>query len=286
MSELSHDARALIDQVRSEDTPRGEDRARIRSKLVGALGAQAFASAAVSSATIQTSTVHAGATAGRTSAGAKLGNMTLLSKGLAVLGAAGAASLVYFAGAGLVSPEVEPRVPSAQEHEAKHELPARPSAEGASVVPAHTSEAERTAHEGHAPAAAASDEPESHLRRTAHKRSRASRSERPAPSTAGEVRAAEAAKSVPQASSLSAELTLLARAERALRERRASDALLLAREHASAFPSGSLSEERDGVETLARCMLGELSPAGAKAFLERAPSSPVAARVRKECGLE
>ena len=84
--------------------------------------------------------------------------------------------------------------------------------------------------------------------------------------------------------SLAQELSLLARAQRALREDDPRTALTIVQEHTARFPEGSLQEERSGIEALARCLLGESDADSVQAFLKRSPSSPLAARVRKECG--
>ncbi len=46
MSELSPEARALIDEATRSDGPNAEDRERVRNKLAMTLGASAFASGA------------------------------------------------------------------------------------------------------------------------------------------------------------------------------------------------------------------------------------------------
>lgn len=84
---------------------------------------------------------------------------------------------------------------------------------------------------------------------------------------------------------LAAELSLLSRAQQALREHAPADALRIVRQHADSFPRGALQEERSGIEALAHCLLGETSHASVARFLSAHPSSPVAARVRKECAL-
>jgi len=65
--------------------------------------------------------------------------------------------------------------------------------------------------------------------------------------------------------SLVAELALLQRTRKALRDGRPSDALEAAAQHRREFPSGRLAEERDATEVSALCALGRADEARRKA---------------------
>jgi hypothetical protein len=73
-----------------------------------------------------------------------------------------------------------------------------------------------------------------------------------------------------------------------LRDGQHARALQLLHEHGARFPAGILSEERMGLEAIARCSLGQTveGQRAARAFAARAPGSPLAERVRAACGSE
>lgn len=85
----------------------------------------------------------------------------------------------------------------------------------------------------------------------------------------------------------SAELLLLARAERAIRAGEGALALSLVSELDERHPRSRFGEERSAMRVLAECLLHE-PPARvrAEAFLEEKPTSVYSERVRKLCGLE
>jgi hypothetical protein len=82
-----------------------------------------------------------------------------------------------------------------------------------------------------------------------------------------------------------AELALLREARRALSSGDPGRALELTDAHARAFPRGALSEERSATRIVALCSLGRGAEGRKEAqrFLERAPDSPLAERVRTAC---
>src|SRR5690606_35978584 len=81
------------------------------------------------------------------------------------------------------------------------------------------------------------------------------------------------------------EMALLQRAQAALRDGRASDALELLAQHAETFVHGSMVEERQALRVLALCASGEAARGSAEAatFLRAHPRSTYAARVRTAC---
>ena len=84
---------------------------------------------------------------------------------------------------------------------------------------------------------------------------------------------------------ITGETALLDRAQAALREGRADDALRALDEHGERYADGALREERQGARILTLCRLGRVAEARAAAarFLAESPRSPVAARVRGSC---
>ena len=102
----------------------------------------------------------------------------------------------------------------------------------------------------------------------------------PASPTSGSPKAAGSA-------ALSAEeAALVGRIDAALRAGDAATALSLAADHARKFPHGTLAPEREGARVVARCMTGDkiAARAGAEAFLNAHPRSPMRARILAACG--
>lgn len=81
------------------------------------------------------------------------------------------------------------------------------------------------------------------------------------------------------------ELALVRSMQQALRSGNAQQALALAAEHARRFPSGTLSEEREGARAVARCQLAPPAarPAILESFARSFGASPYAARVKAAC---
>jgi hypothetical protein len=257
MSELSQEARALIDSVSKLDDPSPEDRARVKQRVALSLGAAAFAAVAVTQAT-------AGAgpgVLGSVKAGL-WGTTGKLALCASVLG--GALALGWPGGQTASKPASVPRQPAGLSR------PEQPQQLGA---PAPTEAlVERAAPPATEPA------PPVLRERAAQKPGHA------ASTTAREP--VPPARAADPPNTLALELSLLGEAQAALRAGQPERALALAREHQTRFPAGVLREERLGIETLSECMLGRQEPARAQAFLRTAPESPLAARVRKACGLE
>ena len=90
------------------------------------------------------------------------------------------------------------------------------------------------------------------------------------------------------AENLEAEVKLIRSADSALRAGRTSEGLSLLAAHAKAHPKGLLSQERRGLEILARCQSGGGARAvkAAETFLAAAPRSPLSPRIRGACGIE
>jgi outer membrane protein assembly factor BamD (BamD/ComL family) len=84
---------------------------------------------------------------------------------------------------------------------------------------------------------------------------------------------------------LAAEARGLARAQAALTEGNAAQALTLLDQQKAQFPDGALDEERAAARVLALCRMGQVQAAGAAAaeFLRRSPRSVLAERVANAC---
>lgn len=97
-------------------------------------------------------------------------------------------------------------------------------------------------------------------------------------------RAVRTAKSA-SPTSIQSELELIRGAQQALHRGEARTALTLLAEHAQRFPGGVLAQERDASRVLALCQAGDVTNARAQAerFLQRAPQSAFAERVRNSC---
>ena len=257
MSELSQEARALIDCVSSLDDPSDDDRTRIRKRLAMQLGASAFAATAITNVT--------GVTEKTVAATGKVGLFGMAGKAAlcaGVLCATGSVWLLDWRGNQTTSSQPPAHVNSQQQ---------APAVLAPSVAESPT----ELALPQPALEPAADQAPNESARRVRTKPAREPRAVAPS-STPG---------------SLAAELSLLRRAQAALRADQAGQALSLALEHASTFPNGVMREERLGVAALAECALSSSGAAASsrrhvQAFLHVAPSSPLAARVRRACGFE
>ena len=96
---------------------------------------------------------------------------------------------------------------------------------------------------------------------------------------------AAAPEAVHRASDLEAEMRWVRTADAALRNGDASGARGLLEQHAREFPNGMLSEEREALRVVAVCRSAPSvdSRRAAARFLERAPHSLLAGRVRSTC---
>lgn len=256
MSELSQEARALIDSVSKLDDPSAGDRARVKQRLSLALSATAFTALAV------TTHVAAGTGSGLLG-GAKAGLWGTTGKLALCAGVLGGALVVSWP-----SDQARPK-PAPAERQAAPAL-AREAEPAAQIELAPSALSLPT------PAQAPAADVSSRAERAARQRAPAAETTAPAE---GEITANEKR-------SLGLELALLAEAQAALRAGHPEQALALSRQHQARFPEGVLREERLGIEALAECDLGGKDSAHAQLFLRAIPGSPLAARVRKACGLE
>ena len=258
MSELSREARDLIESTLHADDPSDGDRARVRARLAAQLGAVAVAATvgATSSTVVSASSGGAGAGALSAPAGAQgLGSLGLLK--IAVV--AGLASVVgtvaWFAqkpqeiASGGAAASAEPVETAALPQPASGAVHPIVEPVAAEVEPAVRAQVGRDPESTRAPAAP----------------------RRPV-------------EAQPQnESSLADELALLAKAQKALRDGEPAQALTHAHEHRQRIPRGTLREERYGIEALARCALGEDGAQVVAALTRLSPSSPLLGRVRAAC---
>jgi hypothetical protein len=161
----------------------------------------------------------------------------------------------------------------------------RASAERAAPVVAAPALASRARHEAE-PAASAETAAAPELSSEAKQNGAAKGEARRAAAARKAAPSTVAAPDAPAPSTLGQELKLLAEAQAALRADAPQRALALVAQHRASFPNGVMKEERQGIEALASCALGRDYRAQAEQFLKSAQSSPLAARVRKACGIE
>ncbi|WP_438042253.1 hypothetical protein [Sorangium sp. So ce128] len=296
MDELGAGERALLNALRDEDEPTDDDRRRTRAAVWARLGLAGTAATAVA-----VSAESAGA-AGSASAGAAAHAVgpaaasmaasasTAVAQGAAItlLGAPmkiGLAALVVGLATGAAlyfpTPGEAPDAQRAQEEAAgAAEAPRAAHAAAPSSAPSDGTPASAEASassKGDAPeASGAPADPSAAPPAAAAARATASRT----------PRAAAAAKQGSEG--LDAEIALLRDAQQALQAGQFAQALSKLDEHASRYPRGVLSTEREASRAIALCRSGR-APSGraiAARLLAKSPGSPLATRVRAACGQE
>lgn len=290
MSELSPEARALLDGTRDGDDPSERDRARMRQRLslaIAAAGAGAAASAAAPAAATA-ATASAAATATKAgigvqvaaSAAAPVAATTLSAK----IGVAVTVAVISVAGTGVVLKNERATEPQAQKpvaalvHAPRAPSRKRAAHEAASVVPAPEPLAPASVE---APRAVTPvPVPMSIMPMRAPAPAPVARAARAPQQPARELEA------VPL--SLQTEIQLLSSAQAALREGAYDRALTSLAEHAARFPNGALALERDAVRAIALCSSGLMNTgrSAATAVAPRIVGSPLAARLGRACELD
>ncbi|WP_438011688.1 hypothetical protein WME89_25455 [Sorangium sp. So ce321] len=327
MGELGAGEQALLDALRDEDEPTNDDRRRMRAAVwarlgiagataaavatgaesaagagaagVGAAGAGAAGAGAIGPAgagvAVETAAPAAAGVAAKVStAAAKGAGVTLLGAplkiGLAtlVVGLATGAALYFPARDDVPSaPEAAriaataPRSPQAAALADGTPAPARPSAPAGASAPAEASApAGGSAPADGTPAPAGASAPAGF---SAAPPAADGAARKPAPRT---PTATAAGKPGPEG--LDAEIALLRDAQQALQAGQFAQALSKLDEHASRFPRGVLSTEREASRAIALCRSGRAAPGRAIAakLLAQSPGSPLATRVRAACGQE
>jgi hypothetical protein len=268
MTGLSPELVRLLQEARTAHDPSPGDEARVLKAVyaaAGAMAATALATGTAQAASAGTLNASAAATGGAT-VGKVSGAMVVAGKA-GVLGASltakvvGGAVLVASAGGGYALLQ-------------RADLAYAPPAEHVA-----TPDATRPGHVSQAPSAA----PESPS--VTPMLAQPSPATEPPQPSATERRVSHHAQRAHGLPSLADELTLLRRAQTAMRDGDPLRALALLHQHAVRFPAGALRDERRGAEVLATCASGKLDTGRAlrAAFLRDAPDSPLAARVRSAC---
>jgi hypothetical protein len=87
---------------------------------------------------------------------------------------------------------------------------------------------------------------------------------------------------------LEGEMKLLRQADAALRRGDSAAALAAVNKHAALYPTGVLSQEREGVRAIALCSAGSMSQgqAAARRFLAQASKSPLSSRISSACSID
>lgn len=287
MSDLGRDAIDLLARGSDGDEPSPADEARVRGKLAAQLGvalgvavlattkSAAAAGAGVSAggataataAGVGTSVAPPTLVAAGTSASIAGGLAAKLTVGAVVLGALGGGSA--YAVAHSDTARVPPPVVSSYAvptSPAKRAVPLPSSAFVAIPEPSSVDKAPEIV-----PSAISSLLPSSPIARAM-----------PA------ARATDEANETKVEDPLVIELALMHDAQAALGRGDASSALAKVSEHATRFPQGSLTPEREGTRVLALCSAGRNEEAriASKAFLGAYGRSPLAERVRHSCAAE
>jgi hypothetical protein len=277
MSELSPDARDLIDTVGTADGPSAGDRKRIRAALFSAIAA----GTTVAASTQVALGAHAGAgiakaaVHGEIAAGTGLAALT--GKGTMAVAlwfiAGGAAGTAVATPVALYTERPEPAVVEPAPAARAGERTAPPAVAIARPTPVAANETPR------AEAAQRVAEPARATRDSADE-SAAILKDRSQP----QPRLAAPANS-PSAPSLATEVRLLKSAQRELSAANASASLALLDEHARLYPDGALKAERLAARVFALCKLGHVEQARevAREFLRVAEGSPLVPRVLASC---
>jgi hypothetical protein len=259
MTDLSHDARALLDEARHEGGPTTEQRARMKRAVFGAVAASG--------------TLLGGSGAAAGASTAKLTGLSLL----AVKASTASLSAWFLAGT-LGGVAVIAPVAAYRYLTTPPALTTNAHAPG-TVAPVATMLAPTATQEpAPAPVAPAPDVAEP----SAPPNSASAARRGAAPTSTREPQAPW----VSDSPGLSAELALLGAAQRDLAAGRADQALSQLAEHGRRFPNGALAGERLAARVFALCALGRTEEArrAARDFQVAAPGSPLTPRVLASCG--
>lgn len=254
MTQLGRDARAILDAAKGGDDPSDTDRRRVHSSLVRRIGV----GAAIVGTTATTTAAAGGAT--MVAGASSLAKLALAV--VALVGAVGGGAYVVH------------RVTSKP-------TPARIATTIATTVVVSTAVPTSTLptlpDPTPPPVSTAVNEP------TPAPSESATTPKPPPPQTTQTTQTAQTAE---KKGTFDAELALMQKAQAALGAGDAQGALVFLAEHAKNFPSGALSEERQGMRVLALCALGRSDArAAAESFLGAHPQSPLATRIRSSCDL-
>ena len=248
MDELSPNTRALLDAARSFDDPTDEDRDRVRAGVMLRVGSvAAIGTAAITAAKSSSAAASAVPLIANSLTSTTIFSGMVAKIGVAVVLAGAVASGAYVA----LRPAHSAPVAAMTSH--------APVAAPATPVVAPPLAATDPAPVGVDPADLPTDDA------------------KPNPSHPGHARSAD----------LEGEMKLLRAADAALRRGDSAAALAALNKHAALYPTGVLSQEREGVRAIALCSGGSLSQgqSAAQRFLAHAAKSPLASRIRSACSL-
>jgi hypothetical protein len=249
MDELNSHARALLDAASTFDDPTDMDRDRVRAAVLMRVGSVA----AVGTATIAAAKASSAAASAGPLLASTLTSAALFSGAAAKLGAVVVIGALATAGAYVAFHPV-------------HHTTAAASAAKAVVAPLAVpvvAAAPLAAVDAQPAAVDATDLPTDDAKPSpAHPHSRAA--------------------------DLEGEMKLLRQADGALRRGDSAAALAALNKHAALYPTGVLSQEREGVRAIALCSAGSMSQgqAAARRFLEQASKSPLSSRIRSACSID
>jgi hypothetical protein len=283
MSDLDRDARALVQASRDGDRPSELERARVRRKLMAAIGA-AGAAGATSPAHAST---HVASGAAKLGAGAGAGAAGKIA--LTVLALAAATSGIALWSRARVHAPVPVATPAQPIAQAPVETAPVPLVQPAAAVveaPDAPQPQARTArlqerthaasHERARSVAHAADALPNNVESRASDAITPQVADAPVPAQTQVAGAHDA---------LSRELALINQAQRAVRAGQSERALQLLQRHAAQFPAGALLQERFATQALALCALGRVAE-GQRAIGELArisASSPLLGSARRSC---
>ncbi|HEY3449234.1 MAG TPA: hypothetical protein VGK67_22960 [Myxococcales bacterium] len=268
MSELSPEARALLEAARQDGAPTEADRARVERALLQAIGATPAATAPKGSTRLP-----------RPQASGSVASAAVKALLVAALAASVAVAVVVFS-----APRPKPAAPESRAPMTRAPL----AAPGPSVLLPAPGAAPSVVLQEKQPALVPIPVSQTPRFRPVQQKAPVFAPldlREPSPAVAAPAPAAPAAQA--SESQLAEELRLMSQAQQKLRDGDAAGALALLDEHVSSFPRGALSEERAAARVQALCALGRVPEARSESveFLADHPRSPYAAKVRSACGV-
>jgi hypothetical protein len=277
MTDLTPDDEALLERARRAGEATAADQARVKRKIFAQIGVGLGTSA------ISTSGGAAGLGGGAATGTSFVASTAKIVVALAL--GAGAGTGVLLASHGRDAQGTGPALRAAPATSIAAPAPSPPVE---TPMAASASPRESTPDESLAPTPPRAVAP-----------GRATRTPSPAPAGERSTEATAAENTPPAApfaappqpepggpSTVGAEADLLRQADGALKAGHPSQALALLHEHATRFPNGILSEEREAECIVVLCALGRTEEARASAsqFLREHPKSPLGRRIRESCG--
>ena len=264
MNDLSPETNRLLELARDTGGLTDERRAQLKAGLLTQIAAIGLvgATSAGAGATVVAGAGVAGA--GAAGASATVGKVAWLSS--SVLKAISALTLISVTGAGLYAVSRAPHAaepPPSSGTSATTGKAVAPSPALAAAPPLRAPELTPVEATPASPTANANEKPAAPARVS-------NAAPPPAPVTA---------------ETLADETRLLRDADQALRAGNARRALSLLDEHASRYPRGVLTPERNAERMIARCKLGQIEPKSAEAYLGSHPNSAFLPRIRDACNL-